>query len=228
MQRLIAALLLLATMSCATSQGPGIGDLAEDVNRTRVAADSFVAPGDILLLNLPGGPAEGVSVLVLEDGTATFGALGTVEVAGLLVPQLHEKLVGEYQRVFGAGTVAVAVETRGPRNVSVLGEVAEPGTVELRADGLLTLPEAMARAGGFLKNSAWLSNTLLVRWDPVTQKQRAWKIDARPLHWDDERTILLQPFDLIYVPNTPIDRVGIWVENHIRRLLPVPLLIPTT
>lgn len=228
MLRPTAALLLLVTASCATSQGPGIGDLADDVNRTRVAADSFVAPGDRMLLSMPGVPEGGLSVLVLEDGTATFGALGTMEVAGSLVPQLQEQLLGEYQRVFGVGSLSVAVESRGLRGVSVLGEVSEPGVVEMRADGLLTLPEALARAGGFLKATAWLSNTLLVRWDPVTQKQLAWKIDARPLHWDDQRTILLQPFDLIYVPNTPIDSVGIWVDNHIRRLLPFPLLIPIT
>ncbi len=227
--RPLLAIALLATLvSCATSQGPGIGQLAQEVNATRIAPESVVAPGDQLELWLPGEDVGGVPVLVLEDGTAAFGVLGTHEVAGLLMPQLEERLAQVYAERFGAGTIAVGVRLRGIRNVSVLGEVATPGAIELRADGLLTLPEALARAGGFLKNSAWLSNTLLVRWDPVSQKQMAWKIDARPEFWGDKEAIFLQPYDLIYVPNTPIDRVGIWMDNYIRRMIPLPVVIPTT
>jgi polysaccharide biosynthesis/export protein len=214
--------------ACASAKGPGIGSLAQTVNATRLPPQAVIAPGDRFMLYLPDGPADGVSVLVLEDGTATFAALGTLEVAGLLVPQLRERLSARFTQVYSNGSPVLVVSERGPRQVHVLGEVATPGAIELRPDGRLTLPEAMARAGGFLKQSAWLSNTLLVRWDPVAQRQLAWKIDARPEHWDDAETIFLQPFDLIYVPNTPIDRVALWVDNYIRRLLPIPILIPTT
>jgi hypothetical protein len=67
---------------------------------------------------------------------------------------------------------------------------------------------------------------VLVRWDPINQRQVAWKIDARPQYWDDGEMIFLQAYDLIYIPNTPIDDVGIWVEMFIRRLIPFPNFIP--
>ena len=63
--------------------------------------------------------------------------------------------------------------------------------------------------------------------DPINeclsfQKQLAWTIDAREKHWVDLRTILLQQYDLVYVPNTPVDSVNIWVDKYLRRMLPWP------
>ena len=95
------------------------------------------------------------------------------------------------------------------------------------ADGIGKLDgAAIGKAGSFSTNTAWLSNTLLVRWDPATQTQRHWVIDARPEHWVGREPLLLQSFDVIYIPNTKIDRVGIWVDNFIRRLLPFPFFFP--
>jgi hypothetical protein len=116
-----------------------------------------------------------------------------------------------------SGGSGLAVQT-----VSILGEVAEPGAIELETGRRLTLIEAIARAGGHEKETAYLASTVLVRWDPVHQEQLAWTIDARQRWWGKKKTIFLQPYDLVYVPNTPIDDVGIWVDNWIRRLIPIP------
>jgi hypothetical protein len=37
--------------------------------------------------------------------------------------------------------------------------------------------------------------------------------------------LYLQPYDVVFIPNTPIDEVAIWVDNHIRRMIPVPYVI---
>jgi hypothetical protein len=42
------------------------------------------------------------------------------------------------------------------------------------------------------------------------------------------KQILLQANDLIFVPNTPIDDVNIWIDQYIRLMIPFPYLIPTT
>ena len=70
------------------------------------------------------------------------------------------------------------------------------------------------------------SNTLLVRWSPSTGKQLHWTIDARPETWSGSTPLLLQPYDVLYVPNTPVDEVAIWVDNYIRRMIPFPYIIP--
>ena len=120
--------------------------------------------------------------------------------------------------------LAAAGDTSGAvQSISILGEVEEPGAIDLEPGRRLTLVEAIARAGGFDKATAYLASVVLVRWDPRNQQQVAWTIDARPRWWGKEKTVFLQPYDLVYVPNTPIDDVGIWVDNWIRRLIPIPI-----
>jgi len=109
------------------------------------------------------------------------------------------------------------------QTITVIGEVAEPGALELEAGRRMTLVEAMARAGGYTKETAYLASVVLVRWDPDSQRQLAWTIDARQRWWGKEKTVFLQPYDLLYIPNTPIDDAGIWMDNWIRRMLPIDL-----
>lgn len=109
-----------------------------------------------------------------------------------------------------------------PRSVHVLGEVVEPGQIPIEAGRRLTIIEAIARAGGHKPQTAHTSSLVLVRWDRLKQQQLAWKIDARPKYWSDAKTVFLQPYDIVYIPNMPIDDLGFWVDNYIRRLIPIP------
>ena len=45
------------------------------------------------------------------------------------------------------------------------------------------------------------------------------------LGWTGSVPLYLQPYDVVFIPNTPIDAVAIWVDNHIRRMIPVPYVI---
>ena len=60
-------------------------------------------------------------------------------------------------------------------------------------------------AGGHNLSSANLSHTLLVRWLPEEQRQVSWSIDARPPNWGSAESILLQPYDVVYVPKSARD-----------------------
>ncbi|MBL8859727.1 MAG: hypothetical protein JNL28_14570 [Planctomycetes bacterium] len=113
------------------------------------------------------------------------------------------------------------------RSVSVLGEVMEPGAIALEPGRRLTLVEAIARAGGHRTATAHVSSLVLVRWDRTTQQQLAWTIDARPKYWSSAKPIFLQPYDIVYIPNIPIDDLGHWVDNYMRRLIPIPFPVFT-
>ena len=108
-----------------------------------------------------------------------------------------------------------------------MGEVLRPGEFPLGPDRRLTLVEALARAGGARKESAHLASTMLLRWSASTGKQLAWKIDARPEEWTGSVPLYLQPYDVVFVPNTTVDDVAIWVDNYIRRMIPFPYIFPT-
>ena len=90
----------------------------------------------------------------------------------------------------------------------------------------MTLIDGLARAGGHPKATALLKQVLLVRFMPDSNTWRSWKIDARPDEWGAANQILLQANDFVYVPNTPIDDVNIWIDQYIRLMIPFPYLIP--
>ncbi len=213
----------LLVASCATAGGPPIDQQARAINATLDSSETAIGPGDTLSVtfsherdwNQP-------EVLVQEDGYASFLGVGKILVAGLFADLLESRLSESYAGLMDRPELTVSFKEKLPGTISILGEVAAPGEVAIGPERRLTLIDAIARAGGFLKASAHLSNLLLVRWDAREQRQLAWKIDARPMHWGKSETIFLQAYDVVFIPNTPIDKVDIWIDNYIRRILPFP------
>jgi protein involved in polysaccharide export with SLBB domain len=214
--------LCVAVCSCSAAKGPGLDEIAPEINATLAANITVVMPGDLLAITFRQKPEYNQETPVLPDGTASLLEIGTVPVAGRTLDQVAELLAEGYQR---QSTVppSVAIIASAPRTVTVMGEVLEPGAYELGPDGRVTLLAALGQAGGHLKQTAWLSNTLLIRWDPSVQQQRTWVIDARPEHWRGTEPVYLQQHDVIFVPNTNVDEVALWVDNYIRRMIPLPL-----
>lgn len=224
---MLLALLPLLVGACATAGGPPIQQVADNINATLAPGQTVITPGDLLDIHFAHSVAFDHEAFVQSDGTASFLIVGARQVAGMLPDDLTRQLRASYDGVVdNAQELTVAIKTPAPRTVSVLGEVKTPGAVAIGLDGRLTLVEAIARAGSYLKASAYLSSTVLVRWDPKEKRQVAWTIDARPENWISPKTIFLQANDLVFIPNTPIDDVGIWVENHITRTIPLPIILP--
>lgn len=227
---LLASLALLAPALCGgcaiTPPGQPLPQIAEEVNATR-SGDQLVAmaSGDRLQVRFDQRSEWNHEVTVRADGQASFQSIGEVQAAGLSIPQLREKLTVLYSQIFQNPVVTVNVMTPAERSVVVTGEVQSPGPIAL-GTGRLTLVEALARAGGHKTDSARLDNTLLVRWLPQEGRQIAWRIDAGTEHWGNLDPILLQPHDVIFVPNTPVVKVNIWIDRYIRQMIPIPTLIP--
>lgn len=219
----ILALLGLAG-SCSAPGGPPIPEIAALVNATLAPAEYVLEPGDNIQVSFPGRADWSRTVLVWPDGRASFTGVGTLPVAGLTPTQLEERLKGPYGALFDTGQFGVSVATLAPRTITVLGEVGDPGLHPLEPGRRMTLVDALALAGGPIRGTAHLGSLVLVRWDDASQKQLSWTIDARPRHWSEDSMILVQARDLIYVPNTTVDKVNIWLDKYIRQNLPLPQL----
>ena len=108
--------------------------------------------------------------------------------------------------------------------VYVIGEVVSPGAVPMDSRELHFI-EAISKAGGPLKKTALLQDVVLVR--HVRNEQRMmWHIDARIEYWGSQVPIVLQRDDIVFVPNTAIDDVNIWVDQYIRLMIPFPYIFP--
>lgn len=234
---LLALLVATVAAGCSSPQGPPLYTIAPLINETLRSGDDVISAGDLLQIRViseevpgPGGITLDQSyqlnqdVRVQADGRASFIGLDDMQVAGLLPSDLDEVLTTSYAKVLPEEPLlSVTIAEQAPRFVTVLGELGEKGLqVPLPPDGHLTLIEAFGAAGGPSTRTAWLSNTLLVRWDPAERRQRSWKIDARRKYWGESDTVFLQPHDIVFVPNTNVDYVAIGIDNFIRRMIPVP------
>ena len=220
----LALLLALSSLSGCASHGRTLRDLASEVNATLEFGPTIMLPGDVVLVRFPEQADWDHAAVVRPDGGSSFSWIGEQKLGGMPIEAAEEHLRTAYRAVFPNLEVALSTTLLAPRNVYVMGEVHRPG--EFGVTGRLTLVEAIGLAGGPLKETARLENTLLVRWSPTELRQHAWRIDAAVEHWADSTPLLLQPHDVIFVPNTPIDDANIWIDQYIRRMIPVPYIVP--
>ena len=229
--RLLCLLVPLFLASCKSSGRP-LDELADEINRYYERKPLRVEPGDTVDVSFPFEQEWNHSVRVRPDGRASFLMVGEVRVAGLSVGELQEVLAESYRNSPSPQEISVNVVAGAPRSGSdvggtsiyVMGDVRSPGAQNL--DGRsITLVEAIARAGGPIKNTARMESLLFVR---RLQEGRvvSWLIDARIEHWGVAPPVYLQPNDLVFVPNTNIDDANIFVDKYIRQMLPFPYLVP--
>ena len=109
-----------------------------------------IGPENALLINVYYGRDKNLErkVRVSSDGYISFPLLGKVKVEGLSVSELENELtylLGEDYLV----NPQVSVYIEEYSTVSILGQVDEPGTFEIK--GKLTVVELISKAGGFTK-----------------------------------------------------------------------------
>ena len=226
----LAAGLLLATLAACTTPGTPIPEIAQEINATRDTGPMRFVPGDRLAIRFASNPTYDQRLDVRPDGLASFPLLGEIAVAGKTVDELTKELLPAYTAKLRVVDFSVNLDTSvqatqldSPRRIFVLGEVQLPGAFPYNGENI-TIPKALAAAHGFDKTSAALTAMLLVRWLPKENGYRGWKIDANPEFWGSPNQVYLQPGDVLYVPNTTIDKVNIWVDKYIRQLIPFPYL----
>ncbi len=218
--------LMLGLSACALPGGPPLPEVAAQINASLVRGKFVIGPGDKLQVSFRDAIERNHAVDVRADGWACFTGLDDIQVSGLTLEQLDQRLTQAYDVILQDPELTVHLVTAGGRFVTVMGEVDTQGQIPIEPDGRLTLVEAIGKAGGYDKYTAHVSNTVLVRWNADEQRQMYWIFDARPEFWNRGEPIFLQPYDLVFIPNTPIDDVGIWIDMYIRRLIPLPNAIP--
>lgn len=159
-------------------------------------------------------------IQVRHDGAVTFPLVGEVRAMGKTLAELSKEVESAYERVFRGGiAVALNLNSSSDGNIAVLGEVRSPGRYTI------TTPVspffALAMAGGAL-DTARKSQVVVVKrradgrvgWHVVNLD-----VDShRPLGPE----IALAPQDMLLVPKTGIANLNLFVEQYVRRLLPLP------
>lgn len=204
-----------------------LADMAAEINATLQPAPLRLIPGDNIEVRFPRQDSWDHTVTVRPDGRASFLFLDEFVVAGMTMDALDRALTKGYsdRGVIVDSDLTINLTDIAVRNVVVMGEVNSPGEVPIEG-GRLSFIEAIGRAGGPIKESALLEEAILLRWVPGEGRQRIWHINAAVDYWQAGTPLMLQAHDVIFVPNTGVDNVGIWVDQYIRRMIPIPGIIP--
>jgi polysaccharide export outer membrane protein len=176
--------------------------------------DYIIGPGDVLSVYVPDMVDRNVSVAqgtgqniggfrVNTDGTIFLPHVGAVEVAGLTVPQLQEKLIGIFKSYIKNPALSVEIIDFKSQPLYLLGEFNMPGVHYL--DRPTRLLHGLALGNG-LKSNANLRGARLVRNEEILP------VDIYDLlHRNDiEENIQLHPGDTIYVPGNEDQRVFVF------------------
>lgn len=175
--------------------------------------------GDQLDIKFFYSPKLNEQVTVRPDGRISLQLVREIMTAGLTPSELTDLLTKKYAKELKMPEVTVIVRSFGGHKIYVDGEVTKPGMFSLI--GFMTVFQAISNAGG-MKDSARMSEVVLIRRGtdnkPLTLQVNAQKvIDDTDMSQD----IALKPFDIVYVPKSPIANVNVWVDQYIRKNIPV-------
>jgi protein involved in polysaccharide export with SLBB domain len=166
-------------------------------------------------------PVPDSYITVRPDGRISMPLIGAVNVAGLTPEELSQVLKEKYRPELREPEINVLVHTFSTQKVFVDGEVGKPGLIDLL--GNMTMLQSIAMAGG-LTPTARRKEIIIIRRGadnkPITMTVNADEVinGARP-----NENILLKPFDIVYVPRSAIANVNLWVDQYIRKNIPITI-----
>jgi polysaccharide biosynthesis/export protein len=161
-------------------------------------SDYVIGPGDVLQITVWKNDTLSRTVPVRPDGKISMPLLHDVQASGLTAMQLRDKIATALGEFMPNPEVAVSVNDVRSLRVSILGEVAKPGVLELR--GQTTILEVIAMAGGF-KDFASPSKITILRTDENGKTKRIrFNYNRAVANSGDEENVVLRSGDVVVVP----------------------------
>jgi polysaccharide biosynthesis/export protein PslD len=186
------------------------------------ATPYLLGAGDVIDVKFTYNPELDTRVTVRPDGAISMAIVGDIAAQGLSPSGLAQEITSRYAPFRTHPEAIVIVVEFASQRVYVGGEVNGPGVVSLR--GALSGFQALLNAGG-PKTSARLDNVILLRYvGNNTAEVRT--LNMTQVMRGKNPDVVLQPYDVLYVPRTKIARVGLFVEQYVNNLVPRALLFP--
>ena len=216
-------LALLVFFSGCASQTPSLAPtVIQEPFPVEGPAPYVLQPGDLIGIRFWDNPELDEEMTIRPDGMISMPFIDEVQAAGLTPNELDEELTRLYQQELARPTITVIVRDAVGQQVFVGGEVREKGVYDLR--GKLTVFQAIQMAGDFLP-TAYRAEVLVIRTRPDGTRI-ARSIDMNPVLTgaNPETDMLLQAWDVVYVPRKKVTSFGLFVTQYIDpiyRLLPI-------
>jgi len=188
---------------------------------SQVEQEYRIQVGDQLEIKFFYHPELNEQAVVRPDGRISLQLVKEVMAAGFTPAELTQLLSTKYSDELQKPELVVMVRSFGSQRIYVDGEVSKPGMIPLV--GYVTVSRAISQAGG-LKEGARTTDVVVIRHGagnrPLPLTVNLQKVyDGTDLQQD----IPLKFFDIVYVPRSHIANVNIWVDQYIRKNLPISL-----
>jgi polysaccharide biosynthesis/export protein len=200
-------LMILGVMSCAATaaaQAPAPvsgAAVTGDVAKPSMRESLLIGPGDLLHVTVTREPELEQKVRVLDSGDAALPLIGNIRLAGLNPAEASAAIEAKYvdENYLKHPSVAVFVEEFATQPVSVLGQVAKPGTYAISTPR--TLLDLLAMAGGLTEIAD--RHIMIERAPGVKQREEEVFLSDRA---DDAlmANVMIDPGDTILVPKAGI------------------------
>jgi len=203
-------LLARIVFALAVTAAPGavLADAAEPASPpavspeiAKVAATYIIGPGDTLQIFVWRQPELSVSVPVRPDGKVSTPLVEDIVAVGKTPSQLAremEKVLSEYVRSPQVNVI-VSQPISTYSQVKVIGQVAKPQALPFR-EGITAL-DAVLAVGGLAPFAAG-NRAKIVRTENGKQRELRIKLDDIINKGDMQQNILLQPGDVLVVPES--------------------------
>src|SRR5215831_710235 len=185
-------------------------------------ADYLLCEGDSIEIRFGYNAEMNDRVTIRPDGFISMAMIGDIRASGKTPVALGEEIAEAYQPYLRHPDAAIVVREFANRHVYITGEVQTPGVLSL--SGPLTVMQAVANSGG-ARAAAALDNTLLLRYDG-DNKATVRVVRLKQILRGKADDLLLQPYDVVYLPRTRIGKLDLFVEQYINSLVPRNLLFP--
>jgi polysaccharide biosynthesis/export protein len=193
----LACLMFVGSMTAtvpAFAQARGAGSSERD-QRTTPPDEYRIGPEDMLAIAVWKNDALTRTVPVRPDGRISLPLLNDVQAAGLSALQLRDVLAQKLGAYMPNPEVSVIVTDIRSFKVSVIGEIARPGRLELRS--WTTVLDALALSGGFTQFAS-RSKIVILQPDGKTMKRIPFNYN-KALDGEQEN-FYLRNGDIILVP----------------------------
>lgn len=174
------------------------------------AVDGFISK-----LSLGGATREPYTTSVSVDGTANFPLIGFVKLADLSLQEANELLSEKYRQHFKSLDVTLRMEASPGHVVTLLGEVVRPGVFPV--SGSVSALAVVGAGGGY---------TTAAKTDSVmTVQRRGNQVFVNKFNVESDMlamsNVKLVAGDFVFVPRTTIGNVNIFIDQYLRRNLPI-------
>jgi polysaccharide export outer membrane protein len=185
---------------------------------TEADAETRLFPGDEVDVTVLSAPELSRKVRVGPDGRIPLAMVEPVMAADKTPRELKAAITTAYAAILKDPMIDVTAAF-GPRQVFIGGEVQRPGVYDIpgQADAL----QAVLMAGGFTTAGRRKEVVLLRRAPGGDQYAMTMDLDPRRIRAGVADAPPLQRFDVIFVPRTPVAKVGLFVQHYVRDAIPI-------